>query len=256
MRPSTDFNCLRDCFSSAFFSLPLVGVKESDPSPVSARLVPFADLLNHSFTPTLIHTVSETGDISLRASRDIEQGEELTLKYRDENDGDACSFLLHYGFWPCAKSCGASVSSEIRFFFRVKMDVEELGVEDSALSRAIASLGLAPSPDMALPATESQPLPPLWIWLLRLKGMTEAQRISFSQGQVEVPFEVEQESWRIIRAELERCRAWYVQTGGGGELKAAEECSGDTSTLNGLRREVHRTALVVTASALLALPPH
>lgn len=62
-------------------------------------LIPFADLLNHSATPTLVHKVMPDGSVAFMAARNIAEGEELTVMYRD-GKGDACSFYLHYGFWP------------------------------------------------------------------------------------------------------------------------------------------------------------
>jgi hypothetical protein len=250
----------------------LVGMAESskaassdeDEDVVNGRLIPFADLLNHSFQPTLLHSVTPEGDLVFKASRAIAEGEEFTIKYHGEKDGDACSFLLHYGFWPSPESC-SSESSEMRVFFRVSLNVEDVARPDSALSAAVASLGLKPSPDMALPATRSQPMPPLWIWLLRLRGMSEAQRAAFARGQVEVPAEVEREAWLTIRTELEKYGAWYrdnaalLATPGDGAEEVEKEAAGSgearsTATEVGLRKEVHRVSLEVISSAIASLP--
>mmetsp|Transcript_30354 Transcript_30354/g.61807 ORF Transcript_30354/g.61807 Transcript_30354/m.61807 type:complete len:459 (+) Transcript_30354:93-1469(+) len=245
----------------------LVGVtnpsKVDEKDVLSRRLIPFGDLLNHSFRPSLSHTVTSEGGLVFKAARDIAEGEELTLKYHDEVDADPCSFLLHYGFWP------SSAAAEMRVFFRVAIESEELERSNAALAPAIVSLGLNPSPDMALGASFTHPLPALWIWLLRLCGMSEEQRAAFTQGQVEVPVDVEREGWLTIRRELEENRRWYLEngvetaTGEAGSSGAAAEagkddtsgsCSATTLLIEGLLREVHRTALEVTAAALASLP--
>lgn len=162
-------------------------------------LIPVADMFNHSSTANMSHEVNEDGSLSFLAARDILAGEELNLRYRDDND--AAPFLLNYGFLP--------QDSDMKIYFRVALD--ESSIRDgSRLRRAVESLGLNPSPDIALPASITHPLPALWIWLLRLKEMSEVQLSNFLSGQVEVSVHVESALWEEIKRTLESHRRWYL----------------------------------------------
>lgn len=242
----------------------------------SARrsLVMFADLMNHSFNPCLDHSVDPaTGIVSFRAARAIAVGEELALAYR--MDDDACSFLLHYGFVPQklpASAEGAAaegddskaaalVDESLRVYFRVTLPPSELegGGAGAAtpLHQAIASLGLNPSPDMALPATVAQPLPGLWIWLLRLKGMTDDQRSGFAKGEVQLTADVEAAAWAELRAALAESQDWYAKAAADAGEKGATTATeaggaGGSSPMDSFVQRVHATALAVTTRAMAA----
>jgi hypothetical protein len=235
-------------------------------APARRSLVMFADLMNHSFNPCLDHSVDPaTGIVSFRAARKIAAGEELTLAYR--MDDDACSFLLHYGFVPQKlaategdESEAALVDESLRVYFRVTLPSSELGGggEEGAatpLHQAIASLGLSPSPDMALPATVAQPLPGLWIWLLRLKGMTDDQRSGFAKGEVQLTADVEAAAWAELRAALAESQDWYAKAVADGGEKvgtAAGAAAGSSPPMDAFVKRVHATALEVTMRAMAA----
>lgn len=211
-------------------------------------MVPFADLFNHSFDPTLIHEIdSENGKISFRAARDLKENEELTIKYQKVND--SCSFLLHYGFTPDTKQ-------EIQSYFRVSFSPEDV-LQGTILTQAIQSLGLTPTADMALPATLSQPLPALWIWLLRLKGMNDKQRNSFMQGQVEVSGATESAAWLEIHQVLTTHMKWYDSFNEtDDEVRKAEEVmlSPHQVDVCVLTRSIRSNARQVIAAAISQLP--
>jgi hypothetical protein len=228
-------------------------------------LVPFADLLNHSFNPTLVHQVDENGTLIFLAAREIVKDEELTISYQSVND--SCSFLLHYGINPWCFTDDVNASSsprETQAYFRVSYEPEEV-VEGTVLRSAIQSLGLSPSCDMALPATLSQPLPALWIWLLRLKGMSDAQRQSFVRGQVEVSVQVEAAAWQTIRETLTAHKKWYdecpqdnMEGNAKDETAAAAVVSPSSAGMfevGGLARSIRANARQVIEAALLQLPP-
>ena len=116
---------------------------------------------------------------------------------------------------------------------------------------AIESLGVAPSADIALPATAAQPLPATWIWLLRLKGMSEEQRASFLQGRVELSAAVESAAWETIKTTLTEHRDWYASAATANEDPSGADMA---PSLWKIAREVHRAALEVTAAALAQIP--
>jgi len=217
-------------------------------APPQRCLIPFADLLNHSFSPNLRHHVDSDGAFSFTATRDIAEGDELTVEYR--GDLDACSFLLHYGFYPHEAVSGGE---GLRVFFRVAFDEADLG-EGAPLRAAVRSLGLEPSADMALPATIEQPLPPLWIWLLRLKGMTTAQRTGFAAGRVELGAAVEAEAWATIRQTLSDHREWYLARQSDARAAEARDATGSRAVQE-LSAVVAKVAIEVTTAALAQLPP-
>ena len=77
-------------------------VADGRPPPPDHFLLPFADLLNHSFEPTLQHVLNaDRGSMTFVASRRIEAGEELTHSYSAKDKSTACWFLLNYGNGKC-----------------------------------------------------------------------------------------------------------------------------------------------------------
>lgn len=166
-------------------------------------------------------------------------------------DDDACSFLLNYGFWMQERD------DSIRIYFRVDFDPASLS-PSQPLWAAIKSLGLEPSPDMGLAATKASPLPGTWIWLLRLKGMNDDQRRNFAAGRVEVPASVEAEAWRTIRSTLDEQYQWYdkyneLDTGVTGSAGAKVSTEGEKSVAD-LARRVRAAAVEVISSAIEQIP--
>ena len=253
--PSLEFVRWATCvLNSRCFELS--GIDKEEPRKC---LVPFADILNHSFSPTLSHEVDSDGNLIFKAARPIAEGDELTITYR--SDKDACSFLLNYGFFPQDSDVSdgggpqGTRPNEVRVYCRVAFDVDEC-VAGTPLYAAVQSLGIAPSADVALPASLEQPLPALWVWLLRLKGMDDSQRMGFIQGQVALSASVEEAAWDTIRSTLEAHRPWYENAKaiatGPSSGSASEDACGPMEKFIGQIRE---TAISVSSAALEALPP-
>jgi len=125
---------------------------------------------------------------------------------------------------------------------------------------------------MALPATREKPLPELWIWLLRLQGMSEEQRQGFAAGKVELSRETEEAAWSAIYTSLLEQREWYEEEaaaspaeaeggegGGKAEGEEGEEQQGAEApppsgpSSESLARDVRRAALEITGRALALL---
>merc|ERR1712087_393069 len=78
------------------------------------------------------------------------------------------------------------------------------------LGMAMGSLGLPPSPDLAIPLSLVDPFPQSWIWALRLREMDEEQLQAFIEGQVKITGEQELRVWRLINKEIQRQVKWYL----------------------------------------------
>ena len=110
------------------------------------------------------------------------------------------------------------------------------------------------TPPAARTATVAQPLPPLWIWLLRLKGMTAAQRAGFAAGRVELGAAVEAEAWATIRKTLSDHREWYLARQPDARAAEARDAPGSRAVQE-LSAVVAKVAIEVTTAALAQLPP-
>ena len=153
-------------------------------------LVPFMDLMNHASTPAdatlminvepLQVVVEEKGEgveegveggtvsaaitamfVTARATRELQEGEELCFSYRTA--GEALKFLFNYGFVP--------EDAKDVFYLMVTYDDDESDHIDEHLSAALSSLGLPPTKTIAIPMTEEDPLPDLYVWALRVREM-------------------------------------------------------------------------------------
>lgn len=74
-----------------------IGVDEID------RLVPVLDMLNHDNNPTITHKIdANDGSVEVRARRDVESGEELFNRYREEEEMNMPyhRFFSRFGFVP------------------------------------------------------------------------------------------------------------------------------------------------------------
>ena len=118
--------------------------------------------------------------VTARATRDLQQDEELCFSYRMK--GEALKFLFNYGFVP--------EDAKDVFYLMVKYDTNTLTNTDNTdntkdgndgenedenvdhlLGSALLSLGLPATKTLAIPMTDEDPLPELYIWALRVLEM-------------------------------------------------------------------------------------
>jgi hypothetical protein len=209
-------------------------------------LLPIADLFNHRFDPNVGTVFNPDHSISFIASRKLSKGEELFIKYGKA--GDAISFWTRYGFYAHEGLDAIPIYFPVAFG---KDDQRQLENGVGALCDAIRSLGVQPSLEMALPATKDAPLPGLWIWLLRLKDMSEDQREAFAKGQVRIAQNVEAAAWSDISTTLTQAIQWYAantETEGVPETDCGE-CVAAITPLK-LRRVVCSAAVDISKRAL------
>lgn len=183
------------CLNSRTFSLS-VGSSEIKED----MLIPFYDMMNHSMDYNVQVCAEqlkpeEKKKITLVATSDIKAGGELRNCYRH---GDNSQMLVYYGF------AIANNPYDV-IFVRVKYK----GEISMILGMAMGSLGLPPSPDLAIPLSVADPLPQSWIWALRLREMDEEQLQAFIGGQVKITGKQELQVWRLINKEIQRQIKWY-----------------------------------------------
>ena len=72
---------------------------ERDDGPPRRAMVPAADLINHTSAPSEVNAdwSLEDGEFTVRATRDVKEGDELLFSYGDQSDR---YFALFYGFIP------------------------------------------------------------------------------------------------------------------------------------------------------------
>jgi len=112
---------------------------------------------------------------------------------------------------------------------------------------------------MALGSTIQQPLPSLWIWLLRIKNMNDIQLNKFLLGQVEITMENEQNAWSIIRETLTDHLLWYdtynqsnkIDTNIDTQTNMTMATTTPAHVAQNVRNKVHK----ILKAAILSLPP-
>jgi len=184
------------CLNSRTFSVSMGSTKIKE-----QLLIPLYDMMNHDFDYNVQvcedqKQVGEKRRITVFAAHDIKAGEELKNCYRI---GDNSRMLVYYGFAIAHNPYDVA-------FVRVKYkDISQI------LGMAMGSLGLPPSTDLAIPLSQTDPLPQAWIWALRLREMNEEQLLEFCNGQVKITGKTELRVWRLIDKEIKRQVTWYSE---------------------------------------------
>jgi hypothetical protein len=200
-------------------------------------LVPFMDLMNHASTPTdatlFVNVESMGGEkgeegedgeegeegeegivaeptmfVTARATRDLQEGEELCFSYRTA--GEALKFLFNYGFVPD--------DAKDVFYLMVTYEDEESEQIDGVLAAALSSLGLPPTKTIAIPMTEEDPLPDLYVWALRVREMHLDKEVreeclqSFVSGeQLRLLQRHEERVWNGIAKKIQESYYFYTE---------------------------------------------
>ena len=212
-------------------------------------LVPFMDLMNHASTPSeatlavIVEILQDDGEgegkqketnggnmdvsyVTARATRDLQQDEELCFSYRMK--GEALKFLFNYGFVP--------EDAKDVFYLMVKYDTNTLTNTDNTdntkdgndgenedenvdhlLGSALLSLGLPATKTLAIPMTDEDPLPELYIWALRVLEMhlDEKERQSclesFQTENIRLLKSHEENVWKRIAENIECSYEFYTK---------------------------------------------
>lgn len=207
------------CLTSRTFDLTPINFNEESTADETATmeehgLVPFMDLMNHAQTPadaTLmvnVETIDQVVYATARATRDLKKSEELCFSYRTE--GDALKFLFNYGFVP--------KDAKDIFYLMVDFPNENSEGVDNLLSKALKSLGLPATKTIAIPMTDEDPLPQLYIWALRVREMhLDVERReeclgNFVSGQpLRLLQNHEQNVWNKIGQDLSKSYEFYTE---------------------------------------------
>jgi len=206
-------------------------------------LVPFMDLMNHASTPadaTLavnVETVDGSIDVGpcviARALRDLKEGDELCFSYRMQ--GEALKFLFNYGFVPkdakdvfylmveyssptsSSTSSSTTISDCLDDTAEEQDEDEDKDKVDNLLGSALESLGLPPTKTIAIPMTDEDPLPELYIWALRVREMhldvEERSKClsSFVSGEpLSLLRKHEERVWKCIAESIESAHEFYT----------------------------------------------
>lgn len=87
------------------------------------RLVPVLDMLNHDNNPTITHKIDASdGSVEVRARRDVESGEELFNRYREEEEMNMPyhRFFSRFGFVPGLEEDASSLLKDKSSVFFAK----------------------------------------------------------------------------------------------------------------------------------------
>jgi len=87
------------------------------------RLVPVLDMLNHDNNPTITHKIDPNdGSVEVRARRDVESGEELFNRYREEEEMNMPyhRFFSRFGFVPGLEEDASSLLADKSSIFFAK----------------------------------------------------------------------------------------------------------------------------------------
>ena len=232
-------------------------VQEQD-SAYLPGLVPFIDLCNHSFEASLAISVERDdesigdGDnrvIVARATRDLTQGDELTLNYHG-NGQEVIHYLFYYGFVPDKNVQHivyyhttfdlTNTTTTITTLPNNNDDDDDDRETDRAqyadtLLDALQIMGLPRTDQFALPAVIEDPLPAAWIYLLRFQELWKEGKktgdftllCDVAQGKrLRLKAEHEETARRRLSESVESSLAWYLTA------SDALECRRAASTMD------------------------
>lgn len=232
---------------------------EPEAKPPLRCLCPFADLLNHSSGDTSLSVQVSRAGVSFVSRCEIPEGAEITLEY--SSNLDECHSLCNYGFLLRGQGQEGQDSGASRppptLYAPADLTSTPASQSSSSLSASdslellfgcLSSLGLSsPSLKLAVPlgGPAGPVIPDVLLWALRVKYMSDEQRLAFLlEGRAEVLREQEEEVWRELR---EMAEGWVRAYEGGRDEGGEEEKEWEEFRIDVRREGLERAKMILEA---------
>ena len=154
----------------------------------------------------------DTVVVRARATRDLVQGDELTINYHGSVQ-EMIHYLFYYGFVP-------NENVQHIMYFHTVFDIStSTETNINYLMDALAIMGLPRTDQFALPATSNDSLPAAWIYLLYIQELWQdglktgnyQPLINVSEGKsLRLTTEQERRAWCTLTTSVETSTQWYT----------------------------------------------